>query len=342
MAQTSSRTLIAIAVATVLTTSCGGSSGPSTNNNDNSGGDSGPTPGALTLTNYKQVVKDGYGGFGSLDESSTLFNEVAVFGAFGSISESAPASGQSIAATCESGSGSLTVTTASAAQLSPGNTIVETYDNCQISSPTIGGSVTLDGQAELEITKLSGDALSDSPTNGEFELVMTFTDFTIDANTSEASGSFRLDGDLSIGLAASATKITATLGTTDGLAMSATDNGQTEQFNLKSMDMTVDTDVNETETVDMNFTYQDMVDGAATDITFETIVPFVIVKDGKYANQGKAKITSSKGGAILLTANGDGETVRLEVDLNGDGVYDEVIEGAVPWSDLDPDAESGS
>lgn len=86
----------------------------------------------------------------------------------------------------------------------------------------------------------------------------------------------------------------------------------------------------ETQSYAMNAVYTTNVAGGS--FTAMTLTNFDIVGSNSYPTVGTMEITTTSVGSLLLTALSDGLTVMLELDENGDGVYE--YQTTIPWEEL--------
>lgn len=324
--------LVAVSLISAALAGCGGSS-----SSDSGDGDS--TGGAFTESNYKTVLKSGFAGFGAMTESVDLFSENFIDSSSQS-SFSLKQQRASVEATCDTGSGSVNTTEATTGQITTGDSVVGTFDNCATTFP-FGGSFTMDGGFSMTVVAASGGVVSgDFSSDGVLENQVTYTNFAMNINALGEQSSFKMNGNVTVSQTIASPLTTGEI-SSSGLTMQFTENGVQESFDLLSMDAKFIADSsNNQETDEMDLSFRDTIDGSLTTITFDTTAPFKTADGQDNPYEGSATITSSGGGAIQLTANSDAETVILKLDVDGDGTY-EFTDNAVPWSEIN-DEDEGS
>jgi len=190
--------------------------------------------------------------------------------------------------------------------------IVLDFDNCD------DGSVVVDGTISMTVLAFSGDFLGGSVS---FSVRVTLTGFSIsrDGNTRTASGTLTMDLNLPNAGPMSMTITAPSLVVSDGVS----------SVTLQSFSLTQTIDP---ETDSYSMTVAGTIDGSSFEGAVELTTSVVLAGTGDgYAATGELLITGDGGSSIAIFAL-DAELVRLEIDYDGDGVVDQVIDST--WTEL--------
>ena len=211
-------------------------------------------------------------------------------------------------------SGSVTVSgeIANPLTLSAGDSFTLVFSECD------DGEGTINGTYVMQITSFGGDLLS-----GSFMLGMsvTLTGFSV----TDAAGTLTANGSVS-------TTIDYTAAPTLSISMSSTsltvsDGTTTETLGSFSLMQTID---------ELTASFSMTVSGDMTSTEFSGRVSFstttTLLGDGtSYAYTGEIRISGAASASIDVIVL-DNVLVRLEIDLNGDGIVDEIIDTS--WDEL--------
>ncbi len=196
--------------------------------------------------------------------------------------------------------------------LSPGDTITVVFAACDDGFGVVTGSYA------MRVTSFSGDFLSGS---FSFGVAVTLTGFEV----TSAGGTASADGEINISIDTSASPSLTVSVSSDLLSVSDGNASHTlSNFSMVQI-------VNE---VTLSFTMNGS--GTLTSSTFAGEVTFNIssslqgVGDG-FAFNGEFTVTGAENGSIRIIVL-DEVFVRLEIDLDGDGVVDEIVDAT--WEEL--------
>jgi hypothetical protein len=201
-----------------------------------------------------------------------------------------------------------------------GDTLTFTFSNC-----TLGGD-TANGTAVIAIKSLSGNLNSDVY-NGSFGLTMTA--LTLGGAAGRYTGDGQLDITL-VGTAAHTGSETISAGSFKSVAVFGS---QTSSRSLSNFT------VNESHVPDAggersSIRFEGTVATAGFDnrsVGATTATPFVIAGGARYPSSGQAVVGGVGLGTVRVTVV-DGNTVRFELDSNGDGFYEATTTRS--WSEL--------
>lgn len=198
------------------------------------------------------------------------------------------------------------------ATLSPGDTINLVFSLCD------DGAGVLSGTYAMRITSFSGDLVSGA---FSFGVTVTLTSFQMD----DGMGIVTANGDVSISL---------DTGTMPTLTVSVTANSLSMSTATSSETLT---NFSVTETVDeLTFAYTMDASGTLTSSTFTGSVTFTTAASLQgdavgYAFSGELTITGA-GSASISVIVLDNVFIRLEIDLDGDGMVDEFVD--TTWDEV--------
>ena len=198
-----------------------------------------------------------------------------------------------------------------------GDTLTYTFYDCAISGIVFNGGMT------FTITELSGSP-SVSPYTLGVDIIMD--------NLSISSGGLSETSDGDMGILLTEDESGNEILTLSGNSFSATAGTQYETLTSYRYELSRDADGGYS--IALNGTYgSDAIGGS---VAFDTVTPFTgdtNVGDGN-PTAGVLHIAAiSNSSQERLTAQPDGSTVLIEVDANGDGIYEEVI--TTSWAALD-------
>lgn len=211
-----------------------------------------------------------------------------------------------------SGSITISATIADPNTLSPGDSISAQFSMCDD-----GSGVVSNGSFQFVINEFGGDLAA-----GDFNLDVTLivTNFQVIENGETSS----LDGDVSVSLSTSQGIAAAV--TVSGSSLTVSDG--TSTATLGSFSTTVGGD-GVTYTVDSQGTLN--ASDFEGQVTYDTPVVFQGTGE-EYPFTGELLITGANDATIRLIAL-DSQNVRLELDLDGDGAVDEIID--TTWVAID-------
>jgi len=325
------RTLIFMLTSILLVTGCG-DSGFSGNNDDDDGG-VGPNTGTnITSANAETVLKVAYeaaqsgAGLGDLSGETGIIaaspNNVAKVGGrpFASAGSMVTASQDPLPDLISDCDGGGTVTNSSdiadqvTFTLSPGDFFAVVFDMCNDGL----GTVT-DGRLDYVIDAFNGDLFS-----GLYDLTMTLTLGNFQVAT--AADVLTSSGDVTVTLnTANAPSVSASVsGSSFTVDANASSETQTNFSSVQTLDASVSPSpfsMTSSGTLDST-----QLSGA---VNYSTPTPLQGF-DSEYPSSGQFLVTGENSSA-LLTAEGD--TVLIEIDADGDGIYEEMIN--TTWAELE-------
>ncbi|MCA0239678.1 MAG: hypothetical protein LCI02_02375 [Proteobacteria bacterium] len=201
-----------------------------------------------------------------------------------------------------------------------GDTLTFTFSNC-----TLGGD-TANGSATITIKSLSGNLNSDVY-NGSFSLAMTALTLGGD------SGRYTGDGQFDVTLVGTAADTGSGSISAPSFKSVAVFGNQTSSRSLSNFS------VNESHVPDSGGQRSSIrFDGTLATVGFNnrsisvtTVAPFVVNGGARYPSSGQAVVSGGTAGVVRVTAI-DGNTVRFELDAQGDGVYETTTTRS--WSEL--------
>jgi len=217
---------------------------------------------------------------------------------------------------CTAG-GSITISgeLADPMTLSAGDFISTVFDNCDE-----GQGVVIDGSFEFSVDAFSGDLAS-----GLFSLTVTLTvsNFAVtdDGDLESVDGAVTLTLDTTAAPQNSATLSGNTLTVSDGSGTGTLSNFSTT---VSQNDGVVPAALTFESSATMS---SSEFEGA---VSYTTPVPFQ-ASEGEYPFAGELLVTGANGAAIRLIAL-DNVNCRLEVDLDGDGAFDETVD--TTWDEI--------
>lgn len=213
----------------------------------------------------------------------------------------------------------VSFTVADPLTLSSGDEFRFEFDACDD-----GSGVIVNGGLVMTVTAFEGDVV-----NGLFRLGMSVQlnafQMTEGGETSGASGTIAFEIDTTMPLVTTLTLSTTALTTTSG--------GVTETVSNLSITISEDQSMFPTAiTVETSFRLSSpSIDG---DVVVSTSI--ALQRSGEeFPFAGEILISAANNGSIVLIVL-DGNTVRLEIDINGDGAVDETVD--TTWEDLLADA----
>ena len=196
--------------------------------------------------------------------------------------------------------------------LSVDDVVTLQYSDCD------DGVAVINGTMSMTILSVSGDFSGGSVA---FSVAITLDDFAVsqDGTTQTANGSMTISLNLP-----NSGPITMSI-TTDSLAVS--DGVSTDTLQDFSLTQSIDP-----LTGDYTISAEGMVGGSAFDgqVEFSTSIDLAGTGDG-YAATGEILITGDGGATIAMFAL-DADTVRLEIDYDGDGITDQIVDKT--WAEL--------
>lgn len=188
------------------------------------------------------------------------------------------------------------------------------YNNCvQTAGSTINGSVTANGTGDF-----NGNTFSGSFTFNQFSISGSSVPQNLTINGSIA---FAWSTAAGIETGTVSGSYTVTVGATS-ISVSGLSNSYTDNF---STGLTTDA---------INYTITSSALGGT--VAVATISPFISLDSENYPRSGQLLITGTGGSKLRLTVLGSGLSnglVRIEVDSDGDGVYENSKE--ISWATLD-------
>jgi hypothetical protein len=212
------------------------------------------------------------------------------------------------------GGGSVTVSgnVANPATLSPNDTVVMDFDSC------VEDGATVHGRFAMTITSFSAN-----PSTGAFSFGMNVQLSTFQVAT--ATGTATANGGISMTISVTSTGNLTTTVMSNSIAIS--DGSSSHTLSGYSLTQVFD-GASGTFTLDLSGTLNSTAFSGA--VTFDTVVLLQGTGNG-FAYTGQVLITGANGATIRVIAL-DSALVRLEVDLNGDGTVDEIIDKS--WVEL--------
>jgi hypothetical protein len=322
------RNLILASITFLFIAGCGGSTG--------SDGDPTPpvTDDLVTITSNnattvagivaQQVLEDDL--FGAL-ASTDLPVVSAGSGAAMALSSLIPAplpanmlAAQSTLQDCpEGGTVDLSVSISDPFTISAGDEFGFEFDTCDNGTGTV-----LHGGLVITVTGFEGDPTSDTFLLG-MSMELSAFQVTQDGDVTGASGtiSFEIDS----------TMPPITTITLSATALATTHNGESEF--MSSMTVTITTNEG-TASVEVDTSFRISSPSLGGDVIVSTSISMQSAGDG-YPFMGELLIQAADNTAIVFVVI-DGDTVRLEIDINGDGAPDEVVD--VTWDELMAAAEA--
>jgi len=191
--------------------------------------------------------------------------------------------------------------------LTPGDNFTFVFTDCD------DGTSVVSGTFSMTITSFAGDFVSGSFT---FEVDLLLEAFTVSVNGEPAA---MIDGDASIMLDFTSAPSLAL--TVESTSLSVTVGASTHTLERYTLSQTSDS---------VTDSYSLLVSGRVSSSEFAGVVDFETTAalesgDGGPALTGRIEI-SGNGGALLTVIVLDSVNVRLEIDENGDGVVDAVVD----------------
>lgn len=300
MASNSQRLFTQGIASTLVLLACGCSSG---------GSDSVAANGMITQANAMEVASIA----GVLDIMGELPANVDLLstGAIG-ISNGSQTTG------CTNG-GSTTISSVDVAPfgvLSSGDSIDVSFSGCN------EGGTVISGSAGLDLDSVIGDPETDAT----WSVGVTFALSNLSVDSPEDD--FSANGAISLGFGVDNMDVDYSM--SGALNASITEAGQTTTFNMSGLDITCDyIAAMDMQTYRFNVAYQSNQLGGNFAVT--TLTDFVAIGLAG-PSMGQMRITTDDVSSLLITAVGDGVNARIEVDEDGDGLYEfSVIE---PWDEL--------
>ena len=325
------RNILTIAAGAALFTACGGSSD---DGGGLTGGTSGSEPAPITAQNAPVIagavaeVAMGQGIFSSIFTTDIPVASSGFDAAIAPVAKPVLAAAMKTAAPTQlyatsagqadcavSGTVDVQVDIHDPAQPSVNDTFVFEFTNCDD-----GTGVVVDGGMTITITGLDGDVAS-----GNFMLGMQvgFSAFAVteDGETASAEGMIGITIDTS---APPVTRVTVSAST-----LVTTSEGTEEVLTSFALEIVEDASTFPTTvTVETSFTVSSPRIGGEVAVT--TTLMLRSMGDG-YPFEGELRIEGA-GNAVIVMIALDADTVRLQIDFNGDGAADETID--MTWDEL--------
>jgi len=213
----------------------------------------------------------------------------------------------------DGGTVDLTVSISNPLTISSGDEFGFEFDTCDNGTGTV-----LHGGLLITITAFEGDPIGETFLLG-MSMELSAFQVTQDGNVTGASGtiSFEIDS----------TMPPITTITVSATALTTTHDGVTEFMSSMTVTITTNGGTGSVE-VDTSFRISSPLLGG--DVIVSTSISMQSSGDG-YPFMGELFIQAAGNTAIVLIVL-DGDTVRLEIDINGDGSPDEVVD--VTWDEL--------
>lgn len=215
---------------------------------------------------------------------------------------------------CESG-GTITVSgeVADTQVVTAGDILTIELNNCA----DISGQ--LNGQLSVRFNSISGDQLGEAL---NFDVSLTMVDFSVVQSGVTSTG----NGDMTLAIRSlSDSEIEASL---TGNSLTLTENGTTSTLSNFSIVETLN-EATGASSANSRGTLQSTEIGGS--LSFETTVPFQSVGDD-YPFVGTLVITGGNGSSLEFVTF-DAANVRLDIDADGDGSFDESVE--TTWAELE-------
>lgn len=312
---TAARPALAGAMAMVLT-ACGG------------GGDSGPTL-ELTASNYTLATQEALGASLSFSKPSRLLlasdDRGTAAGATGARrgALSAHAAGtRTQTLPCDNRAGSMVMTVDDANNnfsVDAGDKATLQASNCQSDGDT------LDGRMTMVFNSVQGD-----PADGVFTLAVSLTldAFRVASAGTQVTGNGRMD----INMRSTDFDTVTSSFRADGLSSELREGGTTRTRTLSDFSLTQDLRPQGT-SYTTTYTVAGRVASTGLDnrdVVVSTLQPLVVVGAASYPGSGQVLLTGARG-RVRATAL-PGGTLLLELDADGDGVYE--TRSTKTWSDM--------
>jgi hypothetical protein len=200
--------------------------------------------------------------------------------------------------------------------LTVGDTLTAVFDNCDDQDGFL-----INGELGLTVTALNGDPFSDVFL---LTLDLVLTDLTITADSETITG----NGDLTYTL--DTLGFPAILTVLSGVELSIAADGETIIF--RDFDQTLEVDLGTVPTsftAAANGTLENATLGGSVD--YETVVTIQASGEDNPPYTGEIRITGAESSSVRIVIVSE-QVVRLEIDVNGDGVVDEFID--TTWAEL--------
>jgi hypothetical protein len=209
-----------------------------------------------------------------------------------------------------SGTISLSGNLADPTALTAGDRLTADFDNCDD-----GDGFVTDGRLALTVADVEGNIFTDV---FALTLDMVLTDLKVTAEGETVSA----DGDLAYTI--DTLEFPAILTALSGAELSVTEAGQSVTF--RNFDQTLDVNAGmlpTTYAADANGRLRSSVLGGSVD--YETVMPIQASGDDNPPYTGEILVSGADNSAVRIVVVSE-ETVRLEIDAEGDGVVDEFID----------------
>lgn len=203
-------------------------------------------------------------------------------------------------------------------EFTAGDTLSLTFDNC------VEGGIFIDGRLTLALTSLTGDPAGFA-SDYSLTIAIMFNNFVVNGD----GQSSEIDGSLTVSASRSGNTETVTV-SSSSLTFRDTGIPSNPVRVLSGFSVTeIYNDTTGSYTISVTGTLNDSRVGF--NVMATTITP--LASDG-FSNptSGSIRLTAGDGTSVTLTATG-GDTVRLDVDTNGDGTIDSIINTS--WTALD-------
>jgi len=203
--------------------------------------------------------------------------------------------------------------------LTPGDTITGVFTNCR------EVDFLISGRMDMTINSISSGFTGFPPFDIDVSTTLT------NLSASDSLNSFTADGDMRV--AVSADTVGNVSATYTGNSLTVTDGGDTQtltsyNYVLTGNDATGDYSIEASGTINST-----ILDGS---VTFLTVTPFTgndFVGTGD-PTQGQLLMTSNfDDSQARLTAQPDGVNIMIEIDSDGDGIFEETVMST--WTTLD-------
>lgn len=215
---------------------------------------------------------------------------------------------------CDSGSMDVSVNDAN------GNSMLDAGDSFSMSAHgCMFAGATLSGGMAFTVNAFSGDLNTDVY---DLNMQMTLTNLV----ATDATGSVTTNASMSASMSATGIHATRFSMTTSSYTTVSTRANVTYTRSL--------TDFTATQTttpmpMQAGYTISEMANGTVSSsglgnksVVFATLAPFVRSNSQNFPSSGQATATGAGGSKIRLTAQSDGSNVLLELDADGNGIYE--------------------
>lgn len=195
--------------------------------------------------------------------------------------------------------------------VSAGDSVTVAANNCVESEGTLTGALT------FGVNNVTGTFGSDSYSGS---LTMTFNGFTVSSSEFSAGA----NGSLTLSVSASGVNRVSTSVATPSLSVSGTYAGVTRSRSLTNYSATSTRTPNSIYGYETSYTLNGTLTSSALAsqaISFATPTPFISLSSDDYPSSGVMLISGAANSKLKVTAL-PGSQVKLELDANGDDVYE--------------------